>query len=156
VYWAKIKGRKFVVKFIEGDAEAEAEIRLMKAARIHEHVVPQVARIMTLRGKILVYNFMCGGNLHDRLHDAKSSGRAASNLQQRILIARDIARVGEVPPPRSAVNLECSIKTSSPKTWFWTARMEHTSSTLVLPCEISGPPSGVEGTLGYMDDRMHW
>lgn len=161
-------GREVAIK--RGDREAvandrkeeekehafQSELELLSRVH-HKHLVSLVGYCDEEDERMLVYDYMPNGTLHDHLHGAEGSEGASLLWQMRIKIALEAARGVEylhtyaVPPI-----IHRDIKSSNILLdGGWSARVSDFGLSTRGPAENSHLSLMAAGTLGYMDPEYY-
>ncbi|CAH9069529.1 unnamed protein product [Cuscuta europaea] len=167
VYKGKLRdGREVAIKrggpatkvFQEKETAFQSELSFLSRLH-HKHLVRLVGFCEEGEERLLVYEYMKNGALHDHLHDKNNVDKSSSlvnSWKMRIKIALDAARGIEylhsyaVPPI-----IHRDIKSSNILLdGNWTARVSDFGLSLMGPVDNSRPMSKA-GTVGYIDPEYY-
>nr|POE73404.1 putative serine/threonine-protein kinase-like protein ccr3 [Quercus suber] len=147
-------------KFQEKESAFDAELALLSRLN-HKHLVGLIGFCEEKDERLLVYEYMSNGSLHDHLHNKLNINRSSSiwnSWNMRIKIALDAARGIEylhnyaVPPiihrdiKSSNILLDAN----------WTARVSDFGLSLIRPeSEHESMSTQAVGTVGYIDPEYY-
>ncbi|BBN15586.1 protein MpRLK-Pelle_CR4L3 [Marchantia polymorpha subsp. ruderalis] len=142
-------------KIEENESAFEAELEVLSRLH-HKHLVNLVGFCDDHDERLLVYEYMSNGTLHDHLHRHRSI--ALSSWQARIMVALQAARGIEylhtyagrqiIHRDIKSANILLDSK--------WNARVSDFGLSLITPSEEhSHLTTGAAGTLGYMDPEYY-
>ncbi|PIN03373.1 Serine/threonine protein kinase [Handroanthus impetiginosus] len=144
-------------KFQEKESAFESELAFLSRLH-HKHLVRLVGYCEERDERLLVYEYMKNGALHDHLHDmnnVEKSSSVVNSWKMRIKISLDAARGIEylhnyaVPPI-----IHRDIKSSNILLdENWTARVSDFGLSLLVP--DSEQPTKAAGTVGYIDPEYY-
>ncbi|KAJ8542074.1 hypothetical protein K7X08_016940 [Anisodus acutangulus] len=148
-------------KFLEKERAFESELSFLSRLH-HKHLVRLVGYCEEMDERLLVYEFMKNGALHDHLHDknnVEKSSSVVNSWKMRIKIALDAARGIEylhnyaVPPiiHRDIKSSNILIDAN------WTARVSDFGLSLMGPetDDSFSQPMRAAGTVGYIDPEYY-
>ncbi|KAK3206539.1 hypothetical protein Dsin_020585 [Dipteronia sinensis] len=146
-------------KFLENDSAFGSELALLSRLH-HKHLVGLVGFCQEIDERLLVYEYMSNGALHDHLHNNKTEKNHSilNSWKMRIKIALDAARGIEylhnyaVPPiihrdiKSSNILLDAN----------WTARVSDFGLSLMGPeSDLESMTTKAVGTVGYIDPEYY-
>ncbi|CAB4312675.1 unnamed protein product [Prunus armeniaca] len=143
-------------KFQEKETAFDSELALLSRLH-HKHLVKLVGSCEEKDERLLVYEYMCNGSLHDHLHNKKNVERSSSivnSWRMRIKIALDAARGIEYLHNYAVPTIiHRDIKSSNILLdENWTARVSDFGLSLLGPeCDQEIMSSKAVGTVGYID-----
>ncbi|RZS03515.1 hypothetical protein BHM03_00033717 [Ensete ventricosum] len=131
-----------------------AELALLSRVN-HKNLVSLLGYCKQGAERVLVYEFMTNGTLHDQLH--KLPGASLASWSARLRVALDAARGLEylhtyaVPPI-----IHRDIKSSNILLDdTWTAKVSDFGLSLMNPVDVEQGPVRTAGTVGYMDPEYY-
>ncbi|KAK4855567.1 hypothetical protein QYF36_008564 [Acer negundo] len=146
-------------KLLENDSAFDSELALLSRLH-HKHLVGLVGFCQEIDERLLVYEYMSNGALHDHLHNNKTEKNHSilNSWKMRIKIALDAARGIEylhnyaVPPIIHRDIKSSNILLDS----NWTARVSDFGLSLMGPeSDLESMTTKAVGTVGYIDPEYY-